>query len=121
VTLQPPLELGTFWSYPEGVVDSVHMLQFTPQFNSTGAPAVSVPATWTDDGLPVGVQFAGRYGEDHVVLRLAAQLEAARPWAQRYPARSSVGVPTGQRPGPGGEHTHLGPFRTMPGEDVAPA
>ncbi|MDF1604514.1 amidase [Nocardioides sp. YIM 152315] len=119
VTVQLPLELGSFWSYPEGVVDSVHMLQFTPQFNSTGAPAVSVPATWTDEGLPVGVQLAGRYGEDHVVLRLAAQLEAARPWAHRYPARSSVGVPAERRPGPGAEHAYQGPFRSRSPEEVA--
>lgn len=111
----PPLPLGHIWSYPDGIADSVGMLQFTPQFNSTGAPAVSVPSTWTDDGLPIGVQLAGRYGEDHVVLRLAAQLEQARPWAYRYPARSSSGLPTEPHPGPGAEHSLHGPFRSRSG------
>lgn len=110
VMVRPPLPVGHWWSYPEGVWDSVDVLQFTPQFNSTGAPAASVPATWTDDGLPVGVQLAGRYGEDHLVLRLAAQLEQARPWAGRYPA-PSVAVREHDQPGPGAQHSLVGPFR----------
>lgn len=82
----PPAPSGHFWSYPEGIDDSIGCLQFTPHFNTTGQPAISVPMSWTDDGLPVGVQLVARYGEEHVLLAVAAELEQRNPWADRYPA-----------------------------------
>lgn len=58
---------------------------FTPIQNATGQPAINVPLHWTDAGLPVGVQFAGRFGDDAGLLALAMQLEAAAPWSHRRP------------------------------------
>ena len=65
--------------------DALEPLPNTQLFNLTGQPAASVPMTWSDDGLPIGVQLAGRFGEEGLLLQLAAQIEAARPWAHRVP------------------------------------
>ena len=56
---------------------------YTALYNQTGAPAMSVPLHWTPGGLPVGVQFAARIGEEAVLLSLAAELERAQPWFER--------------------------------------
>jgi amidase len=62
--------------------------RFTPYtaiFNVTGQPAISVPLVHGDDGLPTSIQLAGRPADEATLLSLAAQLEAARPWAERRP------------------------------------
>ena len=59
---------------------------FTPPFNMSGQPAISLPLYWNDDGLPIGVQLVAAYGREDVLLRVAGQLEAAHPWAARHPS-----------------------------------
>lgn len=59
---------------------------FTSVFNASGNPAASLPLHWTPEGLPVGVQIVGRYGDEATLFRLAAQFEAAQPWFRRRPA-----------------------------------
>ena len=59
---------------------------FTVWFNITGQPAMMLPLGHTADGLPVAVQIVARYGDEATLFRLAAQLEAARPWFSRTPA-----------------------------------
>ena len=86
---EPPVPLGTFDSTPEnpleGLFRSATFVPFTPICNVTGQPAMSVPLFWNADGLPVGTHFIGRFGDEATLFRLAAQLEAARPWADRRP------------------------------------
>jgi len=57
----------------------------TMLFNETGQPAASLPLHWTEDGLPVGVQLVGRFGDEATILRVAGQCEAAQPWKDRVP------------------------------------
>ena len=60
--------------------------QFTAQFNVSGQPAASLPLHWAHNGLPIGVQLVADYGREDVLIRVASQLEQARPWADRHPA-----------------------------------
>jgi amidase len=59
---------------------------FTAPFNMTGQPAISLPLAQAPSGLPIGMMFTARYGDEATLFRLAAQLETARPWADRHPA-----------------------------------
>ncbi|MGH9395508.1 MAG: amidase [Terriglobia bacterium] len=90
---RPPVPLGWFESPPlDGFEVQSRMEEFaafTPLFNVTGQPAMSVPLYWSEEKLPVGTQFVGRYGGEAALFRLAAQLEAARPWAGRRPPLSA--------------------------------
>ncbi|HEV8276365.1 MAG TPA: amidase family protein [Streptosporangiaceae bacterium] len=66
--------------------------------NLTGNSAISMPLCWNDGGLPIGVHFLGRFGDEATLIRLAAQLKTAQPWADRLPAvhaASSVQLPSG--------------------------
>jgi amidase len=61
---------------------------FTPIFNITGQPAISIPAGIGSDGLPLAVQLVGRVGAEDTLFSLAGQIEDAAPWAQRRPTVS---------------------------------
>jgi amidase len=86
---EPPTPLGAFDdSGPEPIRTierGVPTAAFTAIINATGQPAISLPLHWGDDGLPIGVQLAAPYGREDVLIRVAAQLERARPWAERVP------------------------------------
>jgi aspartyl-tRNA(Asn)/glutamyl-tRNA(Gln) amidotransferase subunit A len=83
----PPFEIGiqgpTMIDGRE--VEPFEWLHFTYPLNFTGQPAASVPAGWTDDGLPIGLQIVGRHLDDALVLRASACFEAAQPWRDRGP------------------------------------
>jgi len=87
---EPPLLLGSFNPQPGnplfGLQRAAAFVPFTPICNATGQPAMSVPLYWNAQGLPVGTHFVGRFGDEATLFRLAAQLEAAQPWAGRHPA-----------------------------------
>jgi amidase len=62
--------------------------------NLTGNPAMSVPMTWTAESLPMGVHVLGRFGDEATLIRLASQIEAARPWADRLPTVHAARTPS---------------------------
>lgn len=68
----------------------VNYVAYTPVHNVSGTPAMSLPLAWTVAGLPLGAQFAARKGDERTLLELAYQLEAARPWKDRWPALSAA-------------------------------
>jgi amidase len=87
---EPPVPLGTFAYRPGTDPFELRrkMARFTPFSyfaNATGQPAMAVPTYWTPEGLPVGNQYIGRFGDEATLFRLASQIEAERPWARRHP------------------------------------
>jgi amidase len=87
----PPAELGTIGNGAEDedptmpITRAIPYAVFTAGFNATGQPAISLPLHWNDDGLPIGVQLVGDLGREDLLIRVASQLEEARPWAERRP------------------------------------
>lgn len=86
---EPPVPLGTFDSPPDnpllGFFRSATFVPFTPIFNVTGQPAISLPLSWNGEDLPIGVQLVAAFGREDLLLRVAAQVERARPWTDRRP------------------------------------
>src|SRR5205807_581367 len=82
----PAAELGTFNTAEEpllGFIRAGTFVPYTPLANMTGEPAISLPLYWNGDNLPIGVQLMAAYGREDLLLRVAAQLEQARPWVDR--------------------------------------
>jgi amidase len=86
---EPPPVLGSFTGAPDnplhGMFRAAQIVPYTMPFNVTGQPAISLPLHWNDAGLPIGVQLVAAYGREDVLLRVAAQLEQEKPWADRLP------------------------------------
>jgi len=86
---KPPQPLGVFNMMADDLDaygrEVGYFTSFTATANLAGNPAASLPLHWTPDGLPVGVQLIGRYGDEATVLRVSAQLEQERPWFQCRP------------------------------------
>ncbi len=95
---EPPTPLGAFDHPPDQpvlpIMRSVPLAVFTAASNSTGQPAISLPLSENDEGLPIGVQLVAELGREDLLLRVAAQLEEAAPWADRRP-RLFAGPGTG--------------------------
>jgi amidase len=84
----PPPPVGALRDDDDPAADFEAQKRFTPftaPYNMSGQPAVSLPLHWNDAGLPIGVQLVGRPCDETTLVRLAAQLEAAAPWATRRP------------------------------------
>lgn len=86
---KPPVPLGVLSLSPESIAaygkDVTEFGPYTALYNVSGQPSMSVPLHWSADGLPIGVMFSGRFGDDAMLFRLAAQLEKAKPWASNRP------------------------------------
>jgi amidase len=81
----PPPPIG-YLSGPEGAGRVTELLQFTAQFNVTGQPAISLPLAVSETGLPIGVQLVAAHFREDLLVRVAAQIEAATPWQQLAPS-----------------------------------
>jgi amidase len=85
----PPPQLGIFVASSDdpnrGWDRLLDLIQFTPAYNITGQPAISLPLHWNAAGLPIGMQLVAAFGREDLLIRAASQLEQARPWKDRRP------------------------------------
>jgi amidase/6-aminohexanoate-cyclic-dimer hydrolase len=85
----PPLRIGELDTMSEDLSHIAPILRrympATSMFNMSGQPAMSVPLAWNSAGLPLGMMFAARFGDEATLFRLAAQLEQERPWRDKLP------------------------------------
>jgi len=65
--------------------NTFEFMPWTAVFNATGQPAMSVPLHWNEEGLPIGMHFVGKWGDEATLFRLASQLEKAKPWIDKAP------------------------------------
>lgn len=96
VLLRPPVPVGFMFEgtddlWEQYLRDALFLQYFTPLGNVTGLPGISLPLHWSRDGLPVGVHILGPPAGESLLLRLAAQLEAASPWRDRRPDFAMAG------------------------------
>lgn len=86
---EPPPLLSEFENDPDHPTAPMRrggqFAAFTPPFNMSGQPAISLPLHRNADGLPIGVQLAAAYGREDILIRVAAQLESAQPWRADHP------------------------------------
>jgi len=86
---QPPAKLGDIDTMREDAYDAfmelINYVPFTPVFNATGQPSISLPLHQSADGLPLGMMLTGRYGDEETLYSMAGQLEQALPWRDRTP------------------------------------
>ncbi|MEA2446998.1 MAG: amidase [Actinomycetota bacterium] len=83
---EPPWTLGQFHDDPMmGLFRAGSVVPFLAPLNASGQPAASIPLCWSDDDLPIGVQLVAQFGREDILIRIASQLEEARPWADRRP------------------------------------
>jgi amidase/6-aminohexanoate-cyclic-dimer hydrolase len=85
----PPLRIGELNTMSEDLSHIAPILRrympATAMFNMSGQPAMSVPLAWNAAGLPLGMMFSARFGDEATLFRLAAQLEQVRPWKGKLP------------------------------------
>lgn len=86
---EPPVKIGEHDSTAAdpmaGMRRAAEFIAFTPPFNASGQPGISLPLHWNDDGLPIGVQLVAAYGREDLLLAVASQLEVEHPWTDRRP------------------------------------